>query len=70
MEIINLVPELKYEVYDYLTETWNSDYEYLGYDMIIRRCFFRFQEQYDSNLGQTYMFISLDPEDIKHRVRL
>ncbi len=69
MEILDLVPEQGYEVYDYLTQTWNAGYEYLGYDIIIRRCFFRFREQYDSNCGQTYAFISLDPEDIKHRVR-
>ena len=70
MQTVDLVFEQTYKVYDLVTDTWNGGYKYLGYDIATRRFFFRTSNPYYSEYGQTYMFISLDPEDIKHRVQL
>ncbi len=65
----NLVIGNEYDVYDQLSDVWNGGYEYLGYDVVQRRYFFRFKESYDLTFGQTYMFISIYPEDVKSMVR-
>lgn len=65
----NLVIGNEYDVYDQLSDVWNGGYEYLGYDVVQRRHFFRFKESYDLTFGQTYMLISIYPEDVKNMVR-